>query len=123
VFTGFSSFRSALLTTLVFFVVMTIGILLLVLPGLFVGAAWGFALWFVALEGATATDALGGSWQLLKTQPASVLVVIVIVGVVNAVASSVVIATLLTAPLTMIFCTLAFQDMVGKLAASSDPLP
>jgi hypothetical protein len=52
-----------------------------------------------------------------------VLVVIVIVGLVNAVASSVVIATLLTAPLTMIFCTLAFQDMVGKLAASSDPLP
>jgi uncharacterized membrane protein len=111
VFTGFSSFGPAFLTTLVLFIAMTIGALLFVLPGLFVGVAWGFALWFVALEGASATEALAGSWQLLRRQTASVLVVLVIMGALNVIASSVVLATLLSAPFTMIFGTLAFQEL------------
>jgi uncharacterized membrane protein len=118
VFAGFSSFAPAFLTTLFFFVVMTVGLMVLLLPGLFVAVAWGFALWFVALEGASASEALGASWQLLKDHTGSVLVVLIVMGVINAIASSVVLATLLTAPLTMIFCTLAFQEMVDRRSAS-----
>jgi uncharacterized membrane protein len=123
VFTGFSRFGSAFLTTLVFFIAMTIGAVMLVVPALFVGVAWGFALWFVALEGATPSEALGGSWQLLKSQTASVIVVLLVMGAVNLIASSVVLATLLTAPLTMIFCTLAFQDMQTVGSASGQGAP
>jgi len=123
VFTGLQSFGPAFLTTIVFVVAVTLGALLFVLPGLFVGLAWGFALWFVALEGSSATEAFGSSWQLLRRQTVSVLVVLVIVGVVNVIASSVIFATLLSAPLTMIFCTLAFQDMQTVLAASERELP
>jgi uncharacterized membrane protein len=123
VFSGFSSFGPALLTTLVFFIAMTIGALLFVVPGVFVGVAWGFALWFVALEGASATEALASSWQLFKGHMASVLVVLVIMGVVNVIAGSVVLATLLSAPLSMIFCTLAFQDMQNVAPASGQGSP
>lgn len=123
VFAGFSSFGPSFLTSLILFVAVFVGMLLLVLPGLFVGLAWGFAIWFVALEGASTSAALSGSWQLLKNHTASVVVVFVLLAVVNAVASSVVLATLLTAPLSMIFCTLAYQEMVGSEPDAVDVLP
>jgi hypothetical protein len=122
VFAGFSSFGASFLTSLILFVAVFIGMLMLVLPGVLVGLAWGFAIWFVALEGASPTAALSGSWQLLKNHTVSVIVVFVLLGVVNAVASSVVLATLLTGPLSMIFCTLAYQEMVGAAPQPSDPV-
>ena len=41
------------------------------------------------------------------------IVICLLLAVINVVAGSVVLATLLTAPISLIFCTLAFQDMVG----------
>lgn len=125
VFAGFSSFGSSLLTSVIMLVGVFVGMLLLVLPGLLVALAWGFALWFVALEDASPTAALSGSWQLLKTHTVSVIVIFILLGVVNAVASSIVLGTLLTAPLSMIFATLAYQEMVGArqgTLGSSAPL-
>jgi uncharacterized membrane protein len=114
VFAGFSSFGASFLTSLILFIGVFIGMLFLVLPGVFVALAWGFAIWFVALEGATVSEALSSSWQLLKNHTVSVIVVFVLLGVVNVVASSVVLAALLTAPLSMIFSTVAYQEMVGS---------
>ena len=114
VFAGFSSFGPAFLTSLIFAIAVGVGALLLVLPGLFVALAWGFALWFVALDNASPSAALSGSWQLLKNNAASVIVVFVLLGVVNAVAGTVVLGTLLSAPLSIIFGTLAYQDMTGS---------
>lgn len=116
VFSGFSSFGAALIASLIFFVCVAIGSALLLLPGLFLIAAWGFSWFFIALHDASATDALARSWNLLKTQTTSVLVVLVILGAVNALASSVVLAILLSAPLTAIFATLAFVDMTAGSA-------
>jgi uncharacterized membrane protein len=120
VFSGFSSFGAALLAGIIFAVAVTVGMLLLVVPGLFVIAAWSYAFWFIALKGSSATDSLGEAWNLLKTQAGSVIVVLVLLAVVNAVAGSIVFATLLSAPLSVIFCTLAFQDMTSS---SASPVP
>jgi len=117
VFAGFASFGPAFLTSLIFAVALFIGALLLVLPALLVALAWGFALWFVALEGASPSSALSSSWQLLKNNTASVIVVFVLLGVVNAVASTFLLGALLTAPLSMIFGTLAYQEMVSSDAS------
>jgi len=119
VFSGFSSFAPALIVSLIFFVCVAIGSALLVLPGLFLIAAWGFSWFFVALHDTSATDALAGSWNLLKTQTTSVLVVLVLLAIVNAVASSIVLAVLLSAPLTAIFATLAFRDLTAAAAPSA----
>jgi uncharacterized membrane protein len=116
VFSGFDSFAAALIAGVIFLVAVTIGSLLLVLPGLFVIAAWSFALWFIALKQTSGVEALGASWNLLKTQAGSVLVVLVLMAVVNAVAGSIVLATILSAPLSLIFATLAFQDMSASSA-------
>jgi uncharacterized membrane protein len=122
VFTGFGNFGAAFLTTLILFVGMAIGLVLLVVPGLVVGAAWSFAIWFVALEGASAADALGRSWQLLKAHTLSVVVLIVLLAVVNVLANTIIVTALITTPLTMIFWTLAFQDMLATSAARGQTL-
>ena len=114
VFGGFNRFAPAFVVTLVFFVCLFIGLSLLVLPGLLVVAAWSFSWYFVALRGSSATEALGGSWQLLKTQALSVVVVILLVAVANTLAGTVIFATLLTTPLSAIFATFAFQDMLTR---------
>ena len=114
-FSGFDSFGAAFLATAIIFVCAAVGMALLVLPGLFVIAAWGFAYYFIARDQASASDALAGSWNLLKTRTASVLLLLVLVAVVNAVASTVVFATLLSAPLSAIFCALAFQEMTESV--------
>lgn len=119
VFSGFSSFGAAFLTTLILMIGMGIGFLLLVLPMFFVMAAWGFALWFVALRDASSVEALGASWSLLKSNLGSVIVVLLLTAVLNAIGSSVLLAVLLTAPLSMIFSTLAFDQMLG---ADGSPL-
>lgn len=122
VFAGFDSFGAALLVGLIFVICMGVGMFLLVLPGLFVIAAWSFALWFVALRNASATDALAASWNLLKAQAGSVIIVLVLLAVLNAVASSIVLATLVTAPFSIIFCTLAFHDMTDSSASPGMPV-
>jgi hypothetical protein len=119
VFSGFSSFAPAFIVTLVFFVCVTIASFVLVLPGLFLIAAWGNCWCFVALHGASTIEALGRSWNLFKAHTASVILVFALLGVANAVASSVVFAVLLTLPLTTIFATLAFQDMLAAAPSAS----
>lgn len=120
VFAGFRDFAPAFVTSLIVLVAVMLGTLLLVLPGLFVAAAWSFALWFVALHRASSGEALRASWELLKAQASSVVVVLLLAFVANAVAGSVLLATLLTAPLSTIFCTLAFQELVRR---QPDQLP
>jgi uncharacterized membrane protein len=110
-FGGFDSFAPSVLVTLCLFVCASIGMLLLVVPGLVVMAAGAFAYYFIARDSASASEALASSWNLLKTQTVSVLLVLLLVIVVNAIAATVVLAALLAGPLSAIFCTLAFQDM------------
>lgn len=111
VFSGFDTFAPAFLTTLIMLVGVTIGLLLLVVPGIVLMLAWGFALWFVALGGASAVEALSASWALLKQNTASVLLVVLLSAVLNSLGASILFGTLLTAPLSFIFATLAYCQL------------
>lgn len=111
VFSGFDTFAPAFLTTLIMLVGVSIGLLLLVVPGIALIVAWSFALWFVALGGASAVEALSASWALLKQNTASVLLVLLLSAVVNSLGASILFGTLLTAPLSFIFATLAFCQL------------
>jgi hypothetical protein len=111
VFAGFDSFAPSFLTTLIVLVGVSIGLVLLVVPGLFLMAAWGFALWFVALRGASAVEALSASWALLKQNTPSVLLVVLLSAVLNSLGASSLFGVLLTTPLSFIFATLAFCQL------------
>lgn len=111
VFSGFESFAPSFLTTLIMFVGVSIGLLLFVVPGIFLMVAWGFALWFVALGGASAVEALSASWALLKQNTPSVLLVVLLTAVLNSLGASILFGVLLTAPLSFIFGTLAFCQL------------
>jgi hypothetical protein len=121
VFSGFDSFAPAFLTSLILILAVAVGLVFLVVPGLFVLAAWGFSLWFVALRGASTTEALAASWSLLKRHTGSVLVVLLLGAILGSVGASVLFATLLTAPLSFIFTSLAFFDMSEGMV--EEPLP
>lgn len=111
VFSGFDTFAPAFLATLIMLVGVSIGLVLLVVPGVFLMVAWGFALWFVALGGASAVEALSASWALLKQNTASVLLVVLLSAVANSLGASILFGTLLTAPLSFIFATVAFCQL------------
>jgi uncharacterized membrane protein len=119
VFSGFSSFAPAFVASLVFVVGVAIGLVLLVVPGVVLALGWAFALWFVALQRASATEALADSWALLKAHPGSVLLVLLVVTLLNLLGGAVLLATLLTAPLSFIFATLAFHELEDDVL--SDP--
>ena len=120
-FGGFDSFAESVLVTLCMLVCASIGMLFLVVPGVILIAAWSFAYYFIALDRASATEALAGSWNLLKTQTASVLLVLLLVIVVNALSATIVLTALLAGPLSAIFCTLAFQDLTRGAPQAESP--
>jgi hypothetical protein len=115
VFSGFSSFAPAFVATLVFVVGVSIGLVLLVVPGVVLAVVWAFSLWFVALQRASATEALADSWELLKGNRTSVLLVLAVIMLLNVLGTAVLPATLLTAPLSFIFATLAFHEMEDEV--------
>jgi hypothetical protein len=68
-------------------VLVGIGLLVLVVPGLFLAVSFYFVRQAVALEDATVFDALSRSWELSKGNRLSVFVLLVVVWLVNLVAS------------------------------------
>jgi uncharacterized membrane protein len=119
VFGGFDAFAPACLTGLIVTITVALGLICLALPGIFVAAAWGFSLWFVALRGASASDALPASWQLLKSQTGSVVIVSLLLLVTNLLAAKSLLGVLLSVPLSTIFGTLAFKELTGTRGAAA----
>jgi uncharacterized membrane protein len=106
---GWSAFGASVLIVLT----TAVGLVLFVVPGVVVLLGWGFALWFIALDRASATSSLGASWRLFKANAGSVVLVWIILAVLGSVGGAALIGTLITFPLGTLFATLAFHDMRG----------
>ena len=111
VFGGFDVLGASLLTAVIFTIAAAIGFALLVIPGLFIMAAWGFAMWFVALRGAGVGSSLGAAWELCKRRSGPVVLVLLIAAILNGLGAMVGFGNLLTAPLGTIFLTLSFLKL------------
>ncbi len=105
------SFWSALGASILMAIGITIGFLLLLLPGLLLLFAWSYAFWFIAVDHATAVDSLGRSWRLAKQNFGSVALVWVVLIVLSFFGSAALIGHLITFPLGTLFATLAFSEL------------
>jgi len=111
VFSGLGSLVTSLVVGIIIVVGVMIGSALLVLPGLAVALFTAFAFHFIAYEDAGIGDALTKSFNFVKENALTVIILIVLAGVLNSIGSMVVIGVLLTGPLSMIAMTVAFEEL------------
>lgn len=106
---GLNDFAPALVAWIVLTGGVILGTMFIVLPGAIVLFVWSYCLWFVAIKNQSATEALRSSWNLVKTDPGSVLLILVVVVGMNFIGGLCVVGVLVTAPISLIFMTLGFN--------------
>jgi hypothetical protein len=108
---GLSSFAPAFVAGLITAVAVAIGSALIVLPGVVVAVVWSYGLWFVALEGQGAINALASSWGLARRHASSLVLVLLATVALNFLGGLVVVGVLVTGPLGLIFMTHGFREL------------
>jgi len=111
IFDGFEHFGASLIASILICVGVTIGMVLLVLPGLLFGLAMSFAFHAIAIDDNDATGALGKSFELIKKDFALSAVFLVIVLVLSGIGGAVGFGILLTMPFTLILMTFAYHRL------------
>jgi membrane-anchored glycerophosphoryl diester phosphodiesterase (GDPDase) len=114
VFAGMSALIPSLIAVILIAIGVSIGTMLLVLPGLAVGVLCAFALHFIAYDDASVGDALKNSFELVKNNILLVIILMVLVGILNSLGSVVVVGVLVTAPFSMVAMNVAFEHMRGQ---------
>jgi len=111
IFDGFEQFGASLIAFILICIGVTIGMVLLVLPGLFFGFATAFAFHAIAIDDDDAAGALAKSFELIRKDFALSAVFLVIVLVLNGIGGAVSFGILLTMPLTLILMTFAYHRL------------
>lgn len=114
VFGGMSMLIPSLIATILIAIAVTIGSLLLVLPGIAVAVLCAYTYHVMAYDDASVGDALKGSFELVKNNLLLVIILMVLVGILNMIGSVVVVGVLLTAPFSLVAMTVAFEHMRGQ---------
>ncbi|MEP3655493.1 MAG: hypothetical protein ABJO36_11410 [Litorimonas sp.] len=83
--TGLRLFFPLLAIFLIYIIGMTIGLMLLIVPGVFIAFGWALALHVKVIEGGTITGALSRSWSLSKGYKRWILLMMIIFSVLGAV--------------------------------------
>ncbi|MGB8224190.1 MAG: hypothetical protein WCF10_16490 [Polyangiales bacterium] len=116
VFDGFSRFGGSLIAMTLIAIGTLIGFLLLVVPGVIFAIATAFTFHAIALDGLSATAAIGRSYSLVKENLAHCFVLLVIVVVLNAIGGSIIFGSLLAMPFGLIVMTFGYQRLRGRTA-------
>jgi hypothetical protein len=115
VFSGFEFFVPATLALVVMLVGVSLGLVLLVLPGLFLLAAWSLTFCAMARERLTAGEALARSYGIFRDHALIVVVLLIVLGLVNSIAGVLIFAQLISIPYSLIALSVAYD----KLSATS----
>jgi len=83
--TGLRLFFPLLGVMLIYMIGMTVGLLLFIIPGIFIALGWALAMNIRVIEGGTATGALSRSWELSKGYKRWILLMLIIFVVLGAV--------------------------------------
>jgi uncharacterized membrane protein len=118
IFERFDSFVASLIAFIVIGIAVTIGMFLLVVPGLVVLIFSTFTLHAIAYERLGAIGAIKRSVQLVRTNFVNVLVLMLVISLAQTIGGAVLLGTLLTLPLGLVASALAFQRI-----ASTQPRP
>lgn len=113
---GFSHFLSSTLATLVILIGVTVGLALLVLPGLFLMAAWSMTFHAMAFENLGVGAALARSYDIFKQNSLLVVLLLIVLGLLNTLSSVLVLTGLLTVPYSAIALSVAYDKLAQKSA-------
>jgi len=116
-FSRFDTFVPSLVALVLIGLAVTIGMFLLVLPGLLALLFSTFAFHAIAYEGASGVDSLQRSFELVKGSFLQTAALLFVISVAHAVGGAVLFGVLLTAPLSLIALTVGFE----RLTATSAP--
>ncbi len=108
-----NSFSQSFVTALLIAIGTFVAGIAFVIPGVILAVLWSFALHFVALENAGATNALRASWSLVRNNIGSVLLVLLTAVGVNFLGTLVVVGFIVAAPLSFIIMTLSFRELTS----------
>jgi uncharacterized membrane protein len=114
---GLSTLGAPVRAWLLVVLAMALGGVLLVLPGLLVMVVTCFAFHELAYRQRYAVDAIRESCKLVIGNFLHVLLLLIAIGLLNAVSHIVPIAPLLTAPFSAVLVTVAYEKLSGQTAA------
>lgn len=117
-FDRFDTFVPSLVALVLIAISVTIGMALLVVPGLLVLLFVPYTLHVIAYESSTGITALQRSFDLVKGYFLHTLALLLVISAAHAVGGAVVFGVLITAPLSLIALTLGFERL---LAMSTPP--
>jgi len=113
-----SALVSSVLAAVMIAIASVLGLLLFVIPGLFVSAATCFAFHELAYRKLTAVDAIKASFGILKTRLLHVLLLLAGLAALNALGHVAVLGILLTVPLSVVALTIAYEKLSGQTRGS-----
>lgn len=112
VFEGFSFFVPALLMGIVVGLGVSVGMMLLVIPGLFLLVLW-YWVWLLMADGAEGLgDVLKKSGEITKSNLGGAIIFILVAGIVSAAGSVIPGGGLVTGPLSMAMTAVAYDEWV-----------
>ncbi|MCK5689766.1 hypothetical protein KAI87_10880 [Myxococcota bacterium] len=116
VFDGFSLFLPTFVAAILIGIAVFIGSILFVIPGIIAAVVLVYSFWFIAIEGASATDAMSSSFKFTKDNPGPVLIALVLNIVLAVVGGMIPFGFLVTSPFAVIFLTVTFNVLRGEKA-------
>lgn len=112
---GFKVFGPTFVVSLIMGIGVLLGMVLCVLPGIYLAIAWAFALPLVIDKKMEAWPAMQLSMQKVNENFVPVLIVVLVLGVINSLGSSVVLGLLVTQPLYVLGVNVAYEKLFGPL--------
>jgi hypothetical protein len=116
-FKRFDSFLASLIALVLIGCAVSIGMFLLVAPGLLVAIFSAFTLHAIAYERVTAIAAIKRSVEIVKANFVHALVLLLLISVAQTIGGAVLLGTIITLPLGLVASALGFERMVGRQQA------
>ncbi len=115
-FAGFRLFGPLFLLSIVGAVLICAGLMLCLLPGMYLFVAWIFAPFLIVDQRLDFWDAMGRSMRTVNEHLASVLLVVLVVCVINTIGGLVVLGFLITQPLMITALAVTYRRLYGLSA-------
>jgi hypothetical protein len=120
VFSRFDTLVPTLIAFVLIVIAVTIGLLLLVIPGVLAALFAAFTLHVIAYEGLPAIDAIKRSFELVRAYFLHTLALLFVVSIAQAIGGMVLFGIVVTMPISLIMMTLGFERLNG--ATMGQPL-
>lgn len=117
------AWRSVVLM-LILAVMMTLSLLLLYIPAIFLGALFFFAMPIMADRGLGPIEALKASVEMTKNRLLNVILYSLLLSAIISFAGSIpIVGTMVSVPITTVMMMVAYQGVIGELPPPRDPAP